>query len=81
MVSTVTTKGQVTIPKRIREAAGIKPHDRVDFIQEGNKIVLVPVRTLLDMRGSVPGKPGGDLAKERAAAKKGVARRILDEMS
>ena len=81
MISTVTTKGQVTIPKRIREAAGIRPHDRVDFIQEGNKILLVPVRTLLDMRGSVPGKPGGDPVKERAAAKKKVAKRIIDEMT
>ncbi|HBI15594.1 MAG TPA: AbrB family transcriptional regulator [Desulfobulbaceae bacterium] len=81
MISTVTTKGQVTIPKRIRDILGINPHDKVDFIQEGKKIVLVPVRTLLDMRGAVPVKPGGDFAKERKAAKQMVAERIVDEMT
>jgi antitoxin PrlF len=30
MTTTVTSKGQVTLPKAVREAAGIKPGDRVD---------------------------------------------------
>lgn len=29
----VTTKGQVTIPKRIREKLGIEPGDQVDFVE------------------------------------------------
>ena len=29
MISTVTSKGQVTIPKSVREASGIKPGDKV----------------------------------------------------
>jgi antitoxin PrlF len=29
MSTTVTIKGQVTLPKRVREAAGIRPGDRV----------------------------------------------------
>lgn len=30
MTTTVTIKGQVTIPKEVREAAGIAPGDKVD---------------------------------------------------
>jgi antitoxin PrlF len=30
MATTVTVKGQVTIPKKVREAAGIRPGDRVE---------------------------------------------------
>lgn len=30
MATTVTIKGQVTLPKAVREAAGIKPGDKVD---------------------------------------------------
>ncbi|HEX2215489.1 MAG TPA: AbrB/MazE/SpoVT family DNA-binding domain-containing protein, partial [Xanthobacteraceae bacterium] len=30
MATTVTVKGQVTIPKQVRDAAGIKPGDRVE---------------------------------------------------
>lgn len=30
MATTVTVKGQVTLPKQVRDAAGIKPGDKVD---------------------------------------------------
>ena len=30
MSTTVTVKGQVTLPKQVREAAGIKPGDKVE---------------------------------------------------
>jgi len=32
MTTTVTIKGQVTIPKELRDAAGIKPGDEVEMI-------------------------------------------------
>ena len=36
----VTTKGQVTIPKEIREALGIEPGDEVDFERVGSEYRL-----------------------------------------
>ncbi|CDM24286.1 hypothetical protein BN940_09126 [Castellaniella defragrans 65Phen] len=36
----VTEKGQVTIPKRLREAAGILPGSQVSFALEGGKIII-----------------------------------------
>jgi AbrB family looped-hinge helix DNA binding protein len=30
MATTITVKGQVTLPKAVRDAAGIKPGDRVE---------------------------------------------------
>jgi AbrB family looped-hinge helix DNA binding protein len=41
----VTEKGQVTIPKRIRAAAGVAPGSEVAFSLEGSKIVITPVGT------------------------------------
>ena len=41
----VTDKGQVTIPKRIRTAAGVAPGSEVSFSLEGSKIVITPVAT------------------------------------
>ena len=32
MGNTLTVKGQVTIPKRVRDALGLKPGDEVDFL-------------------------------------------------
>ena len=52
-VTTITIKGQVTIPKEIREELGLKPGDKVIFRKEGENIVLEPASTLLDFRGSV----------------------------
>lgn len=41
----VTEKGQVTIPKHIRIAAGVAPGSEVSFSLEGSKIVITPVGT------------------------------------
>ena len=41
----VTKRGQVTIPKHIRVAAGVMPGSAVSFSLEGGKIVITPVGT------------------------------------
>jgi AbrB family looped-hinge helix DNA binding protein len=42
MSNTVTSKGQVTIPKKIRDFLGIKPGASVDFeLREDRQVVLV----------------------------------------
>ena len=80
MISTVTTKGQITIPMVIRKRYGIHANDKVDFILEGDRIILMPVKTLRDLRGAVTGK-SGDLNTERQAAKKAVGTRNIEEIS
>lgn len=41
--SLITSKGQTTIPKRIREHLHLQPGDRIDFVVEENgKVVLEP---------------------------------------
>ncbi len=37
----VTTKGQVTIPIKVREVLGITPETEVDFVEENGKFYLV----------------------------------------
>ena len=37
----VMSKGQVTIPKNVREALGIETGDRVTFVVEGNTVRVV----------------------------------------
>ncbi|MFZ0659359.1 MAG: type II toxin-antitoxin system PrlF family antitoxin [Candidatus Binataceae bacterium] len=42
-VSTITSKGQTTIPGEIRRHLKLKPGDRIQFIVEDDgKVVLVP---------------------------------------
>ena len=37
----VTSKGQVTIPRNIRESLGIGPESEIDFVEENGKFYLV----------------------------------------
>jgi len=79
MLSTVTTKGQVTIPKEIRDILHIYPNGKVDFIIEGDRAILVPVRTLKELRGAVPALDGATIEAERLSAKKAVSKRVSEE--
>lgn len=78
MISTVTSKGQVTIPKEIRLLLNINPSDKVDFSVENGKVVLKPIKTLQNFRGSVPAKGVGDLAIERQKTKSAVSAKIAE---
>jgi antitoxin PrlF len=41
----INEKGQVTIPKHIRLAAGVAPGSEVSFSLDGSKIVMTPLST------------------------------------
>lgn len=41
----VTEKGQVTIPKQIRDRLAIGPGSEVDFIEDGNSVKIVAAKT------------------------------------
>jgi len=41
--SLVTTKGQVTIPATVRHQLGIQQGDRVGFVYEGGKVIILPI--------------------------------------
>jgi antitoxin PrlF len=49
----VTSKGQVTVPKAVRDALGIKEGDKVVFRVEGSRAVLAKTPDLLDLAGTV----------------------------
>lgn len=42
--STISSKGQITVPRDIRKRLGLKPGDRVEFVVEENRTTLRPAR-------------------------------------
>ena len=42
--STVTTKGQITLPRDVRQALGLDAGDKVDFVEVEGGFKLVPLR-------------------------------------
>ncbi|MBI2872248.1 MAG: AbrB/MazE/SpoVT family DNA-binding domain-containing protein [Chloroflexi bacterium] len=44
-ITTVTQKGQVTIPGELRRALGLKPRDKVAFEMVDGEVRLLPVKS------------------------------------
>ena len=57
-VSTVTTKGQLVIPSKLRRKYGILKGTRVAMIEEDSRIVLQPLTKefVQSLRGSLKGR-------------------------
>jgi len=49
----VTSKGQVTVPKAVRDALGIHEGDSIVFRVDGNRVVLSRTPDFLSLAGSV----------------------------
>ena len=48
-------RGQLVLPREIRQRFQVNEGDRVAFLDRGDEIVLQPIRdSLLELRGSVP---------------------------
>ena len=62
----VTEKGQVTIPKHIRLAAGVVPGSEVVFSLEGSRIVITPVAS--HVREDRRAKLGAAAARVRSSS-------------
>jgi len=52
---TVSPKFQVVIPRRVRERMGIRPGERLQVICFDDRIELVPLRPMSEMRGFLKG--------------------------
>lgn len=60
MDSAITTKGQATIPKAIREHLGLKPGDRLKFfVHPDGTVVLLPKLPVATLRGMIKPRPRG----------------------
>ena len=80
--ATLTSKGQLTVPKEVRERLGLRRGDRVVFEFEGNSVRLKVERSrsLEELKGSLPATrkyPGKEV--ERRAAREHAVREALGE--
>jgi len=64
-VAKITAKGQVTIPKEIREVLGVDAGDSVQFVVEANQTLLRPIkkRSLTSLYGAFAPDKDNPLAK------------------
>lgn len=75
----ITSKGQITIPKQVREHLGLEPGDALEFWIEGDRLEVRPVRRrrLKEFQGLFHGPQVRDFAEERAQAWSERARQVI----
>ena len=58
-LSTVTTKGQLVIPSKLRRKYAIRKGTQVAFLEEENRLILQPLTPefIRGLRGSLKGEP------------------------
>ena len=74
--STVTSKGQTTIPGEIRKALRIKPGDRLEYFTQGDEVTIRVHPGIRSLKGALASKKGRGMsfAEIREAAAKAAAR-------
>lgn len=82
ITTTITQRGQVTIPAEVRRMLGVKPRDKVAFTIEGNEVRLAPVSfTLESAYGSVkPSKRPEDFGDISRTAKEAKAEKTIGKL-
>lgn len=65
--ATLTTKGQTTIPKEIRESLGLQPGDRMTFtlMPDGTVVMRVKTKRVMELAGLLRKKGRKPVAIER----------------
>lgn len=77
-VAAITSKGQMTIPKEVRDALNLKPSEKVIIVVEGGQAIIKPIKGgILDIGGSV--KPVGERPSDFKKIRDEVKRKIASK--
>lgn len=50
-LSALTAKGQTTLPRKVLDALGLKPSDKLRYLVVGGEVRLMKARSIMDMEG------------------------------
>jgi antitoxin PrlF len=77
-IARLTSKGQITIPKQVRERLGVEPGDALEFHFEDDRLEVRPVRRrqLKEFRGLFPVDKAYNFTEERERAWEAQTRRL-----
>ncbi len=82
LLSTVTTKGQVTIPVEIRRRLGVNPHDKVAFVLDDDHVQLVRRGSVVDRTAGIfkTSQPPLTAEELRESAERAIAEDVAERM-
>ena len=82
LVSTITTKGQVTIPVEIRRLLGVAPRDKIAFVVEDGQVRLARRNSVVERTAGAFRSQESPLTAEelREAAERAIADDVIERM-
>ena len=81
VLATMTSKGQLTVPKELRELLGLKAGDRVEFVPDGDGRVVMRrarIQSITDLFGILP---AGSVPLTREEMKEVVADAVAEHVT
>lgn len=77
----MTSKGQITIPKELRDRLGLSEGDQFKFLIETDEVRIVPIKKKLLSQaiGRITSKESMDIEKMREVAHQEASKHILSE--
>ena len=64
-MTTISTKFQIVIPKEVREKLHLTPQQRLQIVEKGGVITLVPEVPLKSLKGLLKGMSKTDLREKK----------------
>lgn len=78
--TTLTQKGQVTIPKEIRDYLGLKQGDKIIFEKTEKQVFLKPAEDFFALKGSLKTRKKYNKKKARMAIGNYLAQKYLKKL-
>ena len=64
-MTTISTKFQIVIPKEVRDKLHLTPQQRLQVVEKGGVITLVPEVPLKSLKGALKGMSKTDLREKK----------------
>jgi len=82
LTTTVTQKGQATIPSLIRKRLGIKPNTRIVFeLKNNNEASIKPVADFFAMKGSIKSNKPFDIQAMEKAVEDAIVNKYVKKLN
>ena len=65
MLATITSKGQVTVPKPIRDSLHLRPGDKLNFLLDDGELRVAPVKSPVTALKGMLRKPATPVTLEQ----------------
>jgi AbrB family looped-hinge helix DNA binding protein len=77
--ATMTSKGQLTVPKEIRDRLGLKPGDKVELVPSGDDRVVMRKRRTIELKELFGILPKGTVPLTLEEIDDAIAAHVIEE--